>query len=103
MNQFHIPRVVFNQQNLGSSRSHSRLLFHFSGFRDREAKGGSRPGLRFHPEPPSMSLDDFLTDREPNPGAGVFRPGVQALKNLEDAFGMPRIHSDAVILARNQI
>jgi hypothetical protein len=45
-----------------------------------------------------MTLDDFLADREPNPGAWVFRPGVQALKHLEDAFGMPRVDSYAVIL-----
>src|ERR1035438_1688333 len=68
------------------------------GFRDRKAERGSSPGLRFHPELSPMTLDDFLADREPNPGARVFRPGVQALKHLEDAFGMPRVDSYAVIL-----
>ena len=45
-----------------------------------------------------MPLYDFLADREPNPGARVFRPGVQALKHLENAFGMPRVYANAVIL-----
>src|ERR1035438_8928198 len=71
------------------------------GLRDCEAEGGSSPGLRFHPELSPVPLYDFLADREPNPGARVFRPGVQALKHLENAFGMPRVDSDAVILNRN--
>jgi hypothetical protein len=48
-----------------------------------------------------MPLDDFLADREPDSGARVFLPGMQALKDLENTFGIPRIDSDAVILDRN--
>jgi hypothetical protein len=49
-----------------------------------------------------VPLDDFLADRKPNPCAGVFRPGVQALEDLEDAVGIAGVDSDAVILDGKQ-
>src|ERR1035438_8148601 len=59
-------------------------LFICTAFRDCEAERGSSPGLRFHPELSPVPLDDFLAYREPNPGARVFRPGVQALKHRSE-------------------
>src|ERR1035438_7565343 len=80
------------------------LISHFIllGFRDCESERRSSSGLRFHPEFSPVPLDHFLAYREPNPRARVLRSGVQALKHLENAFDMPRVDSDAVILHRNR-
>jgi hypothetical protein len=62
-----------------------------------EEKGGAPAFLRFHPEAAAMTFHNFLADGQPDAGAGILRPAVQALKNHEDALLVSRSDADAVV------
>src|SRR5207253_8710479 len=53
--------------------------------------------LRFHPDLPPVPFHDLFANRQPYARAWILGPGVQPLKNPEDALGIARIDPDAVV------
>src|SRR5581483_8156266 len=68
--------------------------------RNREIKRRAFPRLPFRPDAAVVPLDDFLTDRKSNAGAGITFFGVESLKNDEDAVRELGLEADAVIAKR---
>src|ERR1035438_3100122 len=65
---------------------HNSVLLAVS--RHAEKKCRSMSGFRLHPDVPSVALHDLLAHGEPDAGAGIFFPTVQALEDVENAFGV---------------
>src|SRR4051812_48012682 len=67
--------------------------------RKRKVKRRTLAGNRRHPDIPSVTLNDLLTDRETNSRPRIpQRPIMQTFKNTEDPCVVFRWNSDAVIL-----
>jgi hypothetical protein len=47
-----------------------------------------------------VPLDDLFADGQPDACAWIFLPSMQALEDVKDALGMPRIESNPVIAHR---
>src|SRR6266487_5381858 len=65
--------------------------------REREGEGGAAPRLRFDPDAPPMSLHDPFADGETDARTRVFLPGMEPLKDDENALGVFRFDPDAVV------
>ena len=58
-------------------------------------------GLGFDPDVAAMAFDDLLAHGQADAGAGILVASVQALEDLEDAFGVAQINADAVVVDRD--
>src|SRR5712691_8957668 len=52
---------------------------------------------RLDPHTPAVPLDDLFADGQPDTCARIFLPSMQALEDVKDALGMPRLESNSVI------
>lgn len=52
--------------------------------RDGEVECRPLPGLGLDPDPAMISVNDPLTNREPDAGAGIFIAGVEAFEKSKD-------------------
>src|SRR5690606_28859209 len=66
----------------------------FAG-REMEGKGGALAGRGVGADVAAVPLDDFLADREPDPGAR--RLAGEPAEDLEDAVRIVRVEADAVV------
>ena len=57
-------------------------------------------GLRFYPNAPVVAFYNFFTNGQPNAGARVLLPVVQALENNKNSFKILRLNAYAVVLHR---
>src|SRR6185295_4331385 len=86
-----------------SSGSRSSLFRLSAGRRRvRYREGERRPASEFglHADPAAVPLHDLLADRQPDAVALILAPGVEALKDPEDALEVLRLDPDAVVLHR---
>lgn len=65
-----------------------------------EVKSGTLMEFRIYPNLPAVMFYNFLTNGEPNAGAGVFLLGMKTLENLKDSFWMFGIDAYAIIFNR---
>ena len=72
-------------------------ILSFSCIRNSKIKRRTLSGLRFHPDFPTVTLDDFFAYCKAYAGSGVFFPAVQALKNQENLLGVLWFNPYAVI------
>jgi glucose/arabinose dehydrogenase len=63
---------------------------------EREIKRGAPSRNRLHPNPPTVTLDNFFADRQADSDARNLAP-VQPLEDSEDSLGVLRGDSDAVV------
>jgi len=68
---------------------------------DREFEGGAAPGFRFHPDPPTLALDDLSAKRQTNARARDFA-SMQTFKHAEHPVGVLRFDTDSVVPHREQ-
>src|SRR5829696_4432294 len=68
--------------------------------RNRESERAAFAGLRLHPDPSAVPIDDLLADREADAGARVLGLRVEPLEHHEDPFGVLRIEADAIVRDR---
>src|SRR5580704_17392423 len=61
---------------------------------------GTTAQFRFHPDPPAISLHDFLTDGQPDSAARIFA-AMQPLEQSENLLLIVALNSDAVVGDRN--
>src|SRR5688572_23711456 len=71
-----------------------RKLFH----RQRHDERRSVSFGTFSDDASAVAISNFAADREPDPGALEFDPGVQPLEDHENLLGEFRVKADAVIL-----
>src|ERR1035438_8686082 len=66
-----------------------------------ELEDSAPPGFRFHPDPPTLALDNLLTKRKTDASAGNFS-SMQAYEHAEYPAGVLRIDTDSVVPHRKQ-
>ena len=54
----------------------------------------------FHPDAPTVMLDNLLADRQPDPASGILHPGMQPFENSEYDLGMFTRDADSVVRDR---
>src|ERR1017187_1303796 len=69
--------------------------------RNCELERSTLPGFRFHPDPPTLALDNLLTKRKTDASAGNFA-SMQALEHAEHPAGVFWIDTDSVVAHREQ-
>src|SRR4051794_40679023 len=65
--------------------------------RPREAEHATAALARLDPDPPARGIDDFLGDRQPDPGPGILLAGRRAGEHAEDPLGVGRGDADPVV------
>ena len=68
--------------------------------REGEMESCAVARFRLHPDPTCVTLDNFLADGKADARPGILLPGVQALKDDEDALGKLRRDADAMVAHR---
>src|ERR1035441_561106 len=64
-----------------------------------ELEDSAPPDFRFHPDPPTLALDNLLTKRKTDASAGNFA-SMQAFEHAEHPVGVLRIDTDSVVSHR---
>src|SRR3990172_4706428 len=67
---------------------------------DGKVKGRTLPRLGFHPDPAAHAFDDFFADAQPDAGARILGPGMQALEDHENSLAVLRFDANAVVVHR---
>src|SRR5262245_51164306 len=65
--------------------------------RNGEGKDSASSGFGGHAHLAAMALDDLLTERQSNPGAGILVAAVKTLEHLEDPFVVLLFDPDPVV------
>src|SRR6201986_3248932 len=78
------------------------LVHRLGGHGQGEQEPGAFGVAAVHPYPPAKVLDDLPGHGQPDAGARVGGPLVQALEDHEDPFGVVGLDPDAVVAEREQ-
>jgi hypothetical protein len=63
---------------------------------DCELERSAPPGFRFHPDPPTLALDNLFAERQADARAGKFS-SMQACKHAERPVGVFGIDAHSVV------